>query len=355
MFPDFARGRGNQSPPVIVLSCIGRYGRQGNQVNIRFVRVASIAGLTGAVLLAAACGAADDTASSEDSAPPLRSGGATVSAPDAAGESKAGAPNQSAAYATTSSSGGAAAPADTDTTGPALADQLSRKIIFNATVALDVKDVAVAFNRASAIARESGGYVERSSFEGSSGDRKGSATVTLRVPVDRYQDTLGALRTMDGATVRQEGTKSNEVTEQYTDLQSRLRNLQSTEVQYLELLKQAKTIQEILTVNDRVNGVRSQIEQIQGRLKVLDAATELATVDVTLAPVVAARADSDGPRSFRTAFADAWESSLDVARNVANAGAVVAVASIWLAVPLALVVLGTRRAARRGRHTTPAA
>ena len=322
-------------------------------MNIRFVRVASIAGLTGAVLFAAACGAADDTASSEDSAPPLRSGGATVTAPDAAGESKAGAPNQSAAYAT-GSSGGAAAPADTDT-GPALADQLSRKIIFNATVALDVKDVAAAFNRASAIARESGGYVERSSFEGSSGDRKGSATVTLRVPVDRYQDTLGALRTMDGATVRQEGTKSNEVTEQYTDLQSRLRNLQSTEVQYLELLKQAKTIQEILTVNDRVNSVRSQIEQIQGRLKVLDAATELATVDVTLAPVVAARADSDGPRSFGTAFADAWESSLDVARNVANAGAVVAVASIWLAVPLALVVLGTRRAARRGRHTTPAA
>ena len=329
-------------------------------MNIRFVRFASIAGLAGAALFAA-CGAADNASTRDQGIPPA--GGAATTTVDKSGaEARSGAPSQSAAYnAQPSTSGGtsansaAPAPADADVTGPALGDQLNRKIIFNATVALEVKDVAAAFNRASAIAREAGGYVERSSFEGSSGDRKGSATVTLRVPVDRYQESLAALRTIDGATVKEEGTKSNEVTEQYTDLQSRLRNLQSTEAQYLELLKQARTIQEILTVNDRVNSVRSQIEQIQGRLKVLDAATELATIDVSLAPLTVAKGGSEGPRSFGGSFADAWEGSLDIARNVANAGAVVAVAAIWLTIPLALVALGSRRVARRARHTTPAA
>ncbi len=180
-------------------------------------------------------------------------------------------------------------------------------------------------------------------------------TGLLRVPVERYQESLAALRTIDGATVKEEGTKSNEVTEQYTDLQSRLRNLQSTEQQYLLLLKEAKTIQEILTVQDRLSGIRSQIEQIQGRLKVLDAATELATIDVSLAPLTVAKAGNDGPRSFGGSFADAWDTSLDIARNVANAGAVVAVAAIWLAIPLALVAIGSRRMARRTPNTTPAA
>jgi hypothetical protein len=142
------------------------------------------------------------------------------------------------------------------------------------------------------------------------------------------------------------------VTEQYTDLQSRLRNLQSTEAQYLKLLEQAKSINDILTVNDRINSVRSQIEQIQGRLKVLDNLTDMATIDVTLAPIVPAKVENGGgPKSVGEAFADAWEASLDVMRHLAAAGAVVAVAAIWLAVPAILVLV----VALFGRRNRPGA
>jgi hypothetical protein len=236
---------------------------------------------------------------------------------------------------------------------PALASTLDRKIIFNATIDLTVKDVPAAYNTVSRIVKGAGGFVEKSSFLNSAGDEKSrSATLTLRVPATQYEDVLGELRTMDGAQVQREGSKSSEVTEQYTDLQSRLRNLQSTEAQYLKLLEQAKSINDILTVNDRINSVRSQIEQIQGRLKVLDNLTDMATIDVTLAPIVPAKVENGGgPKSVGEAFADAWEASLDVMRHLAAAGAVVAVAAIWLAVPAILVLV----VALFGRRNRPGA
>lgn len=230
---------------------------------------------------------------------------------------------------------------------------LDRKIVFNASIGLQVKDIPAAFGAASRVARENGGFVERSTFANSTDgkEQRGSASLTIRVPADKYQDALQSLRTLEGAKVASEGSKSTEVTEQYTDLQSRQRNLERTEGQYLRLLEQAKTIQEILTVNDRLDSVRNQIEQIKGRLNVLDRLTELAAIDVSLAPVVVAKADrpadDGGPRGFNAAFADAWESSLEGLRYAGSAAGVAAVALIWLAIPLGLVYAGARVVRRR--------
>ena len=238
-----------------------------------------------------------------------------------------------------------------------LATALDRKIIFNATLTLEARDVTSTFNLASRIATNAGGFVEKSTFsggEGSSGDTKRTASLTIRVPADRYQATLSELRTLDGVTVKTEGSKSSEVTEQYTDLTSRLRNLERTETQYLALLVQAKTIDEILKMTDRVDSVRSQIDQAQGRLKLLDHLTDLATIDIAIAPLVPAKPQpktNDGPKSIGEAFADAWAGSLEAARYVASAGAVLTVAVAWFAIPTALALL----AARRFRRRTPAA
>lgn len=306
-------------------------------MNIRWMA----AGVLAVSLLFAACGDDDDN-----------DGGVSLSRGVAGATS---APN------TSRSSTGAEAPATggaTDTGGGAPLPSIDsgRKIIFTATMELNASDVGRAFNDASSLATGNGGYIEKSAFSNDPNDNtKRSATLTIRVPAQNYDSLLASLRTMNGVGVVTEGSNSNEVTEQYIDLQSNQRNLERTEQQYLELLKQAKSIQEVLTVQDRLTSVRSQIEQIQGRLKVLDAATELATIDVSLAPLTVAKGGSEGPRSFGGSFADAWEGSLDIARNVANAGAVVAVAAIWLTIPLALVALGSRRVARRARHTTPAA
>jgi len=252
------------------------------------------------------------------------------------------APATGGTYANPYSASGGAAGGDT-----ALPSLLDRKVILNASLGLGVNDVAAAFSEATRLTRASGGYVEKSSYIGSdfADAKQRAATLTLRVPADQYDSLLASLRSISGAKVNSEGSKSSEVTEQYTDLQSRLRNLERTEQSYLKLLEQAKSIQDILTVNDRLDSVRAQIEQIQGRLNVLDKMTDLATIDLTLSPIVPGKAEpkTGGPKTFSEAMADAWEWSLDTLRYAAAGGAVALVALGWLFIPLVALALLVRR------------
>ncbi|MCC6382796.1 MAG: DUF4349 domain-containing protein [Dehalococcoidia bacterium] len=226
---------------------------------------------------------------------------------------------------------------------PALASALDRKVIFNATLSLAVNDVGAAFQQASRVAAGLGGFVDKSSYSSPAGSvETRTASLTLRVPAARTQDALAALRQIDGARVTAESSRSSEVTEQYTDLQSRQRNLERTEQTYLGLLQQAKTVQDILTINDRLDGVRAQIEQIQGRLKMLDALSEMATVDLSLALPAAARASTGGPTGVGEAFVAALDWSADALRYLAAAGVVGVVAVVWLAIPAAVLILGVR-------------
>ncbi|MEX1103822.1 MAG: DUF4349 domain-containing protein, partial [Dehalococcoidia bacterium] len=100
------------------------------------------------------------------------------------------------------------------------------------------------------------------------------------------------------------------------------------------------TITDILIVQDRLDGVRGQIEQIQGRLNALDDLADLATIDVTLTPVplVAANGGSDGPKPVIDAFVDAWAWFTEASRYVLAGVAVLAVAAIFLALPAGIVL-----------------
>ncbi len=199
------------------------------------------------------------------------------------------------------------------------------------------------FTDASALARSNGGYIERSQYSNDPNDnRKRSATLSIRVPVQNYESLVASLRTMPGVTVDTEGSNSSEVTEQYTDLVSRLRNLEKTEQQYLTLLTEAKTIPDILTVQDRLSGVRSQIEQIQGRLKVLDDLTDFATINLTLAPFVVGAAGSN-EWSLGEVFAESVAVSFEAARFAVAAVIVLLVAGVWLVIPVALALVGSRK------------
>ncbi|MBI5949265.1 MAG: DUF4349 domain-containing protein [Chloroflexi bacterium] len=234
------------------------------------------------------------------------------------------------------------------------AASLERKIIFTANLALSADDVSTSFNEVGRIARSAGGFIEKSSLAqrktGDDGQERQYGSLTIRVPSGAYQDVLASLRTLPGAKLDREDSGSNEVTEEYADLQSRLRNLERSEAQYLRLLEQAKTIQEIITVNERVDGIRAQIEQVQGRLKLYDDLTDLATISVSLSPIIPGKVEpkpDNGPKSFSESFADAWEWSLDAARSVTAASAVVVVGAIWLLIPAVAAVAGLRLAGRR--------
>ena len=112
----------------------------------------------------------------------------------------------------------------------------------------------------------------------------------------------------------------------------------------LELLARAETINDILVVQDRLDFVRGQIEQVVGRINLLDNLTDLATITVHLSPVALAVEPASGGGSLTPAeaFENAWQASPTVLEGIAIAALVVVAFSWWLVPPLAALAIGTR-------------
>src|SRR5439155_13987152 len=141
-----------------------------------------------------------------------------------------------------------------------------------ASLTLQVKDVGGTFQEVGQIATAAGGFVAGSNFA-LQGDQQ-IATATIRVPASRYQDVLNQVRGL-GAKVEAQSSNASDVTDEYSDLEARRRTLEATQTQLLQLLGQTKTISETLQVQDRLNSVQPQIEQLKGRMQLLDKQSDL--------------------------------------------------------------------------------
>jgi len=144
---------------------------------------------------------------------------------------------------------------------------------------LVVDDVSTSMEQINTLAESYGGFVVNSNI--SEDQNMLYAYISFRVDSDRYNDTLQALRNL-AADVKSESTAGQDVTEQYTDLASRLRNLEASEAQLLELMKQAGTVAEILAVQRELTDTRGQIEQVKGQMQYLQQSSSLAFFTVTL-------------------------------------------------------------------------
>ena len=237
--------------------------------------------------------------------------------------------------------------------GLSLPQLVDRKIIRTATLELEVEAVGAAVQEVESIAVAAGGFVSRSSVFieeppelGGEGDvaprRTQTATVTIRVPAEVYGSVMSQLRGI-AEEVKSEISEASEVTEEFTDLQARLRNLEATEAGYLELLTKAEEIPDILTVQDRINSVRLEIEQVQGRINLLDSLTDLATITVQLTlPLVPVEEPGGGQGWAAEAWDTAWEGSQDAVVALGTVAIVGGVVLAWLAIP-ALVALAAWR------------
>jgi hypothetical protein len=231
------------------------------------------------------------------------------------------------------------------------ADLLGRKVIRNGSLDLEVESVADAYDRASTVASDLGGYVAESSFSGAA-DAK-SASIVIRVPADRYDQALAQLRGL-AKDVRSVSSTAQDVTGEVTDLEAALRNLRAVEAQYVDLLSRAQSIPDILQVQERLQAVRADIERTEGRRALLTRLTDLATISVQLSPIPTAPAQVQ-TRGLLEAAADAWESSLDTIRQVAVVGVAVVVYSWWLLPVAAVVSFVILRLVRMRRRAVPAA
>ena len=105
--------------------------------------------------------------------------------------------------------------------------------------------------------------------------------MVIRVSSDRF-DQLVVDLTSVAARVEHKNIEALDVTEEYLDIQTRLKNKREVESRYRAILKQAKTIEEILKVEEHIRAVREEIESKEGRLKYLNDRIAYSTVNLSI-------------------------------------------------------------------------
>lgn len=162
---------------------------------------------------------------------------------------------------------------------PAVSDQ--RLIVRNGDMALVVNDVTDTRDEIIRLAERLGGFVVSSFISGEGREMRGS--ITIRVPDEEFQATLTELRKL-AVRVDSESTNSRDVTEEYTDLEARLKNAEATEKQYVALLSQAKNVEETLQIYAALSQVRREIEQIKGQMQYLERTSSMSLITIQLRP-----------------------------------------------------------------------
>lgn len=216
-------------------------------------------------------------------------------------------------------------------------DNLGRQVIREGRINFEVEDVLREFGRIEEIARKSGGFVAESSVYGSPRDEQGvappvqGAYLRLRIPADRFDSVRGQIAQLADAVLSQ-GTSSQDVTMEVADFQARLRNLRSTEQQYLTLLEDATNVEEVIQVTDRLSGTRGEIERIEAQLEALSSLVELSTLHVDIQRTI--DPDEEDTRGPLDAAREGWDTSWRVLEAILEWSLAIIAFSWWLA-PLA--------------------
>ncbi|NIA24231.1 MAG: DUF4349 domain-containing protein [Gammaproteobacteria bacterium] len=165
-----------------------------------------------------------------------------------------------------------------------------RKIIKNASIDLEVADPEQAARSVARLADQFGGFVSNESLyrDGDGVDEITFARLQVRVPADRLTEFLDALKA-EAVDVRSLNMTAQDISEQYSDIEAQLRNLRAYEDELRLLLAEVRdrpeaTPDDLLSVFENIRQVRGEIEQLEGRQRLLDSQVSLATVDVTLTP-----------------------------------------------------------------------
>ena len=161
---------------------------------------------------------------------------------------------------------------------------IDRKIVRTASLTIQVNDISQALADIAALAAGFEGYVVSSSQRADDDDNTASGQISIRVPATQYDAALQKLREL-AVKVVYENSNSQDVTEQYTDLQAQLRNYEATEAQYLELLKKAENVKDMLEVQEALSNVRGNIERVKGRIQYLERTSETSLIQVSLTKV----------------------------------------------------------------------
>lgn len=232
---------------------------------------------------------------------------------------------------------------------------INRMVIRNANLTLVVDDPIKRLEEATRIAGDLQGYLSSSST--STYQEGVRVNMTLRVPAEQFDEAMRRLRSL-AAEVREEQVSGQDVTAEYTDLASRLKNLEAAEAQLREIMDKATTTEDVLAVFNQLTQVRSEIEVIKGRMQFLSQSAALATISVTLLPDALAQPVQVAGWRPEGVVKDAVEALVSVLQALATLLIWLVIVGVpvmaVLASPFVILILIVRRRNRRKTvHNTP--
>jgi hypothetical protein len=225
-----------------------------------------------------------------------------------------------------------------------------RKLIRNADIRLESGDPADTQRRVSAIAEAHGGFVVSSESRqmNAEGQLKPEMTVTItvRVPAARFDAVISEIRGA-GSRVAQDKVTTQDVTEEYIDLEARIRAKQALEAQFMEIMKQARTVSDALEVQRQLSDVRAEIERLEGRRRFLENQTSLSTINVTIQPPTQIVSSSGFFYSIKRAFSEGLDVAALITLGLVRVFIALLPILIFIVLPVVLILRYLIRRARR--------
>lgn len=192
-----------------------------------------------------------------------------------------------------------------------------RKLIRNISMNVETNEFETLLSNLQSKITQLGGYVEQSDMSGSRQDRMGSpsprfANMTVRVPVNQIDSFIDTVETNGNVTNKSESTQ--DVTLQYSDLESRKKSLEIEQEKLWEFLEKAESIDTVITLQQRLSEIRYQLESMESQLKLYDNQVDYSTVSLSIREVTTFTPIA--PESAGTRISNGFTSNLKLFKNV---------------------------------------
>jgi len=242
----------------------------------------------------------------------------------------------------------AMSPSAPTTIAAAEAQAVSRKVIKTAELEVEVKGIDDAQERIIALVDQVNGFIESMTVTNYGTSRQ--AEITARVPSDHFRQVYEGVKEL--GDVSRDHIGGQDVTQEYMDLERRITNLQAQEDRVREMFNDAKTVEDLLKVEQRLTEVRGQIESLQGRLRYLKDQVGFSTLTITLHEP--GEAPIQEPEGWKIGYhlRGAINALIDAVRGVVYGVIWIVIAGAVVWIPLVIVIWLIRRWAinRRARR-----
>ena len=235
----------------------------------------------------------------------------------------------------------------------AASQAIERKIIRNANLTIEVASPTESQRKIFSAAESHGGFVVTSEMTQQASDDKSkpamSVNLVVRVPALQFDQVMEEIRGVANRVIQEKRT-GQDVTEEFIDLEARIKNQKALEVQFLEIMKRAGKVEDALEVQTQLADVRTEIEKLEGRKRFLENQASLSTINVTLQTPTHIVNAVGFWYNVRSAFAEGVDVALAIILFLIRTVIALLPILVLIVLPAALIArVVVKRAGRRAR------